>query len=136
MFVWKLILCLISLLLVVIDGTKRFTVDVEYSWKPPRCMHCQVFGHTLIGCAKLKMEKTASAAATVEKQKKHVKDVWVVKQSKASKRNREPTAEEVVILEDASDPTSIADMNDNENPNSEQNPIQMLLFLLIINLMF
>ncbi|XP_026437822.1 uncharacterized protein LOC113336042 [Papaver somniferum] len=110
---------------VVVDGTKKFTVEVEYSWKPPRCTHCHVFGHILNGCVKLKIEKVVAAAASAEKQKSQVKEVWVVKQSKASKRNRETTVEDGVTLDNASDSTSLANMSGDEN--REQYVIQCSL---------
>ncbi|XP_026441709.1 uncharacterized protein LOC113340872 [Papaver somniferum] len=109
---------------VVIDGTKRFLVDVEYSWKPPKCPHFHVFGHTLNGCVKDKIEKAVAAAASAEKQKTQVKEVWVVKQSKASKRNREPNDEDDVTIEDESDSTSVANISDDENLISDQNLVQ------------
>ncbi|KAF5185911.1 Rna exonuclease [Thalictrum thalictroides] len=31
---------------VVLDQKKACTILVEYNWKPPRCTHCDVIGHT------------------------------------------------------------------------------------------
>ncbi|OVA18817.1 Zinc knuckle CX2CX4HX4C [Macleaya cordata] len=43
---------------VVIDGNKKVNVAAEYSWKPPRCSSCAVFGHTNEKCPNQKTSKS------------------------------------------------------------------------------
>ncbi|KAF5193761.1 Dna polymerase iii, partial [Thalictrum thalictroides] len=45
----------------VLDQKKAFTIPVEYNWKPPRCTHCDVFGHTDKKCPS-KPKKTEKGA--------------------------------------------------------------------------
>ncbi|XP_026428352.1 uncharacterized protein LOC113324246 [Papaver somniferum] len=87
---------------VVVDDSKRFNVYVEYSWKPPKCMHCHVFGHNRNGCSKLKMEKAAAVIAAIDKKKQQVKEVY-------------PNIEDEVEVTDITDSYSISNMNDDEN---------------------
>lgn len=35
----------------LIVGGMRITIPAEYPWKPPRCAHCGIFGHTFEKCS-------------------------------------------------------------------------------------
>ena len=35
-----------------VDRNMKVVIGVEYAWKPARCSHCGVFGHTLENCEK------------------------------------------------------------------------------------
>ena len=39
----------------LLDGTGSTIekIRVEYEWKPPRCVKCMVFGHTILDCPKV-----------------------------------------------------------------------------------
>ncbi|PWA95258.1 ATPase, F1/V1/A1 complex, alpha/beta subunit, Zinc knuckle CX2CX4HX4C [Artemisia annua] len=42
-------------------------VNVEYAWKPPRCSHCKVFGHTHDNCSvRPRSEEEMKKAKNVE----------------------------------------------------------------------
>ncbi|XP_026443835.1 uncharacterized protein LOC113343983 [Papaver somniferum] len=51
-------------------GKVQIQIPVEYSWKPPRCKHCGVFGHNQEKCASAaaaaKVAATAAAAKLVQ----------------------------------------------------------------------
>ncbi|KAF5200471.1 hypothetical protein FRX31_009942, partial [Thalictrum thalictroides] len=48
--------------MVVLDKKKAFKIPVEYNWKPTKCSHCDVFGHTDQKCGNKpkKLEKGAT----------------------------------------------------------------------------
>ncbi|KAL5725828.1 pectinesterase [Ranunculus cassubicifolius] len=51
---------------VVVDKKRVFRVSAEYNWRPPRCTHCKVFGHSEDNCPKHKVQQ---------------KSVWIPKEA-------------------------------------------------------
>ncbi|GJR70976.1 hypothetical protein Tco_0017041 [Tanacetum coccineum] len=43
------------------DGYTKEVIKVEYEWKPPHCVDCKIFRHSLINCPKRAKETTSSA---------------------------------------------------------------------------
>ncbi|KAF5177143.1 hypothetical protein FRX31_033270, partial [Thalictrum thalictroides] len=77
----------------ILDDTRVIKIPMEYSWKPPRCSGCKVFGHSDVKCPKKKQVV-----------KKVTKDhVWLKKQ------------EEVVIEEDNDSTEKVLEENGDGN---------------------
>lgn len=80
-------------------GDVKIKVPVEYSWRPPRCQHCNLFGHTQAKCSvaaaaavvvAAEAAKVASAAKLVQqasapKDKTTESNGWQVKNLKRSR---------------------------------------------------
>nr|GEW19686.1 putative retrotransposon Ty1-copia subclass protein [Tanacetum cinerariifolium]GEW32636.1 putative retrotransposon Ty1-copia subclass protein [Tanacetum cinerariifolium] len=45
------------------DGYTKEVIKVEYEWKPPHCVDCKIFGHSLSQCPKRVMKATFSASS-------------------------------------------------------------------------
>lgn len=68
-------------------GKVRIKVYVEYSWTPPKCLHCAIFGHTQDKFVDdtAAAEKVIVETSLVPGKKDFENDGWVVKSLKRGK---------------------------------------------------
>ncbi|KAJ9535363.1 hypothetical protein OSB04_un001525 [Centaurea solstitialis] len=58
------------------SGEKEIKVKAEYRWKPPRCDHCKIFGHTFASCeVRTLSDDEKNARLKKESQTKPVVDI-------------------------------------------------------------
>lgn len=78
-------------------GNVKLQLPVEYTWKPVRCAHCAVFGHSQEKCASVAATRSAYEAVTEKLVQENTKDkgkksgvfeAWVVKYLKRG-RNKQ-----------------------------------------------
>lgn len=72
-------------------GNVKIQVPVEYSWRPPRCQHCNVFGHTQSKCSAAAVAAKSASASKLVLQTSALKEKvieyngWQVKNLKRSR---------------------------------------------------
>lgn len=79
---------------VVIDGNEALKVPVEYTWKPPKCQTCKIFGHSESKCL-----HAIHINAEVKKKAQEVnpqKSEWVVKGSRQDKKGTHSKTQDIV----------------------------------------
>lgn len=110
-------------------GKVRIKMHVEYSWKPPKCLHCGVFGHTQDKCvdvAAAAAEEVIVETSLVPGKKAFETDGWVIKSLKRGRGNNS-SKNEGICVGNGDGASSIGTGSVREIPVSVKNKFQQLI---------